>query len=281
MISIIIKACCGKLIMVDLAGSEKAKKTGALRATLDEAKNINQSLSALGNVINALTAPNQTHVPYRDSALTRILQDSLGGNSKTSLVITCSPSLESIPETLSTLRFGTRAKGVQNQPKVNKKYTVDELLVLLENQNKLIKQKDKELKLINTSGSKSRFSFNLNIARGSEIDSSYEMEGSSREYHDAQIETDNSQQSSNYWKDKYDEEITKTKVLQEEVNKLKGSLDSALGETTSLVSIKQKLIGKTQDIEILQDLVKEYQIYEENVLKKTIRYRSLIMPQRP
>jgi kinesin family protein 5 len=80
------------LYLVDLAGSEKISKTGAQGETLNEAKHINKSLSALGNVINALTDNRSTHIPYRDSKLTRILQESLGGNSKTCLIITCSPA---------------------------------------------------------------------------------------------------------------------------------------------------------------------------------------------
>ena len=92
--------CC------DLAGSEKVEKTEAKGSTLEEAKMINKSLSALGNVINALTDGKSTHVPYRDSKLTRMLQESLGGNSKTSLIITCSPSIFNKDETVSTLRFG-------------------------------------------------------------------------------------------------------------------------------------------------------------------------------
>jgi kinesin family protein 5 len=84
---------CGKIYLVDLAGSERISKTGAAGETLTEAKNINKSLTTLGLVINALTDGKSTHVPYRDSKLTRILQESLGGNSKTSLIITCSPSI--------------------------------------------------------------------------------------------------------------------------------------------------------------------------------------------
>lgn len=81
----------GKLYLVDLAGSEKISKTGATGTTLDEAKMINKSLSTLGMVINTLTDKKSTHIPYRDSKLTRILTESLGGNSKTCLVVTCSP----------------------------------------------------------------------------------------------------------------------------------------------------------------------------------------------
>jgi kinesin family protein 5 len=79
-----------KLYFVDLAGSEKVSKTGVMGQQLEEAKNINKSLSALGNVIHALTSEKKEHVPYRDSKLTRILQESLGGNSKTTLIINCS-----------------------------------------------------------------------------------------------------------------------------------------------------------------------------------------------
>jgi kinesin family protein 5 len=82
----------GKLYLVDLAGSEKIAKTGATGMTLKEAQNINKSLTTLGMVIKSLTDGVSTHVPYRDSKLTRILQESLGGNSKTSLLITASPA---------------------------------------------------------------------------------------------------------------------------------------------------------------------------------------------
>lgn len=100
----------GKLYLVDLAGSEKISKTGAIGTVLDEAKAINKSLTTLGIVINALTDSKQGHVPYRESKLTRVLQESLGGNARTCLIITCSPSTYNEAETLSTLRFGMRAK---------------------------------------------------------------------------------------------------------------------------------------------------------------------------
>ncbi|XP_008285949.1 kinesin-1 heavy chain-like [Stegastes partitus] len=95
----------GKLYLVDLAGSEKVGKTGAEGTVLDEAKMINKSLSSLGNVISAL-AEGSTYVPYRDSKMTRILQDSLGGNCRTTMVICCSPSAFNDAETRSTLLFG-------------------------------------------------------------------------------------------------------------------------------------------------------------------------------
>ncbi|CAG8460681.1 6857_t:CDS:10, partial [Racocetra persica] len=121
----------GKLSLVDLAGSEKVGKTGASGQTLEEAKKINKSLSALGMVINALTDGKSTHVPYRDSKLTRILQESLGGNSRTTLIINSSPSSFNEAETLSTLRFGMRAKSIKNKAKVNAELSPAELKALL------------------------------------------------------------------------------------------------------------------------------------------------------
>lgn len=115
----------GKLYLVDLAGSEKVSKTGAEGAVLDEAKNINKSLSALGNVISAL-AEGSTYVPYRDSKMTRILQDSLGGNCRTTIVICCSPSSYNESETKSTLLFGQRAKTIKNTVCVNVELTAEQ-----------------------------------------------------------------------------------------------------------------------------------------------------------
>ncbi|KAI1470236.1 kinesin-domain-containing protein [Daldinia caldariorum] len=121
----------GQLFLVDLAGSEKVGKTGASGQTLEEAKKINKSLSALGMVINALTDGKSSHVPYRDSKLTRILQESLGGNSRTTLIINCSPSSYNDAETLSTLRFGMRAKSIKNKAKVNAELSPAELKAML------------------------------------------------------------------------------------------------------------------------------------------------------
>ncbi|PFH54337.1 hypothetical protein AMATHDRAFT_53266 [Amanita thiersii Skay4041] len=122
----------GNLYLVDLAGSEKVGKTGASGQTLEEAKKINKSLSALGMVINALTDGKAKHIPYRDSKLTRILQESLGGNSRTTLIINCSPSSYNEAETLSTLRFGIRAKSIKNTARVNAELSPLELKGLLQ-----------------------------------------------------------------------------------------------------------------------------------------------------
>jgi hypothetical protein len=110
----------GKLNLVDLAGSERQKKTGAKDATLKEGIKINLSLSALGNVISALSEGRKGgHIPYRDSKLTRLLQDSLGGNTKTMMIAAISPADYNFEETMSTLRYANRAKNIKNKPKIN------------------------------------------------------------------------------------------------------------------------------------------------------------------
>ncbi len=108
----------GVLNLVDLAGSERQGKTGATGQRLKEGAKINLSLSALGNVISSLVA-GKTHIPYRDSKLTRLLQNSLGGNAKTLMIAAISPAHYNYEETLSTLRYANRAKNIKNKPKVN------------------------------------------------------------------------------------------------------------------------------------------------------------------
>jgi myosin heavy subunit len=109
----------GKLNLVDLAGSERQSKTGATGDRLKEATKINLSLSALGNVISALVDGKSQHIPYRDSKLTRILQDSLGGNTKTVMCANAGPADYNYDESLSTLRYANRAKNIKNKPVIN------------------------------------------------------------------------------------------------------------------------------------------------------------------
>uniref|UniRef100_A0A0N5AQQ1 Kinesin-like protein n=1 Tax=Syphacia muris TaxID=451379 RepID=A0A0N5AQQ1_9BILA len=109
----------GRLNLVDLAGSERQSKAGTFGKRFKEATKINLSLSALGNVISALVDGKSTHIPYRDSKLTRLLQDSLGGNSKTIMVANIGPASYNYEETLGTLRYASRAKNIKNKPRIN------------------------------------------------------------------------------------------------------------------------------------------------------------------
>lgn len=120
----------GKLTLVDLAGSEKVSKSESIGDTLEEAKKINWSLTALGKVIDAL-AERRPHVPYRDSRLTRVLEEALGGNCRTTLLVAASACSQHYDETISSMRFATRAKKVRNVAKVNYVYSSDQLLMLV------------------------------------------------------------------------------------------------------------------------------------------------------
>ncbi|CAK5277692.1 unnamed protein product [Mycena citricolor] len=117
----------GKLNLVDLAGSENIGRSGAENKRAREAGMINQSLLTLGRVINALV-DRSSHVPYRESKLTRLLQDSLGGRTKTCIVATVSPSRSNMEETLSTLDYALRAKSIRNKPELNQRMTRNSLL---------------------------------------------------------------------------------------------------------------------------------------------------------
>ena len=130
-----IRQC--KFTFVDLAGSERAKRTGAQGQQLKEGIDINKGLLALGNVISALgddTKRGKVHVPYRVSKITRILQDSLGGNSKTLMICCVSPSGPSFYESLNALRYANRARNIQNKPVVNR----DPTLVLIDELKRLV-----------------------------------------------------------------------------------------------------------------------------------------------
>ena len=110
---------------MDLAGSERIKKTGATGKTLQEGIQINQGLLALGNVIAALTdekkiSQGKAFIPYRNSKLTRILQDSLGGNSRTTMIACVSPAESNYEETLSSIKYASRARNIKNKPVINR-----------------------------------------------------------------------------------------------------------------------------------------------------------------
>ncbi|ESQ35587.1 hypothetical protein EUTSA_v10006731mg [Eutrema salsugineum] len=136
----------GKLVVVDLAGSERINKSGSEGHTLEEAKSINLSLSALGKCINAL-AENSSHVPFRDSKLTRLLRDSFGGTARTSLVITIGPSPRHRGETTSTIMFGQRAMKVENMVKLKEEFDYKSLSKRLEVQlDNLIEENERQQK---------------------------------------------------------------------------------------------------------------------------------------
>jgi hypothetical protein len=138
----------GKLYLVDLAGSECVGKSGAQNQRAKEAGKINQSLLTLGRVINALV-DRAGYVPYRDSKLTRLLQESLGGRAKTVIIATVSPSIQAFDETLSTLEYAHRAKNIRNRPQVNQKMTKRAYMKELLEEITALKRENEALRLKN------------------------------------------------------------------------------------------------------------------------------------
>ncbi|XP_053545822.1 kinesin-like protein KIF17 [Bombina bombina] len=220
----------GKLNLVDLAGSERQSKTGATGDRLKEATKINLSLSALGNVISALVDGKSKHIPYRDSKLTRLLQDSLGGNTKTLMVACLSPADNNYDETLSTLRYANRAKNIKNKPRINE----DPKDALLREYQEEIKK----LKALLTSQAEDLPAFDrLSIketqpqVNANEIDAETEKQMIRREYEEkfARLKAD------------YEEEQKSRVRLEEDINNLRNSYDLHL--STLEEDLKKKAVA--------------------------------------
>lgn len=135
-----------KLNLVDLAGSEKLSKTGAEGQALKEAQNINLSLTTLGRCINALTAKKPEHIPFRESKLTMILKESLGGNSKTALICTASQKEVHKEESITTLKFAERAKMIQNKAQSNVAQSPEQMRAMIEKLKKEVEDLKKQLR---------------------------------------------------------------------------------------------------------------------------------------
>ena len=129
-----VETVCSKFHFVDLAGSERLKRTGATGDRAKEGISINSGLLALGNVISALgdKSKKSSHVPYRDSKITRLLQDSLGGNSRTIMIACISPSDSDFMETLNTLKYANRARNIKNKVTKNQDSTSKQIAILRE-----------------------------------------------------------------------------------------------------------------------------------------------------
>src|SRR3989338_6816592 len=161
----------GRLNLADLAGSEKVGKTNAVGNTLEEAKKINQSLSALGNCISAITK-GLKHIPYRDSKLSFILRESLGGNTKTTLLVCCSPHRFNIDETVGTLRFAQRAKTIKNNATINQKRSIEELQAIVAKLTEEINQLTRYISVLERELSTANPAINIATLRQSSIPSS-------------------------------------------------------------------------------------------------------------
>uniref|UniRef100_A0A8C0UVX5 Kinesin-like protein n=1 Tax=Cyanistes caeruleus TaxID=156563 RepID=A0A8C0UVX5_CYACU len=274
----------GKLYLVDLAGSEKVSKTGAEGAVLDEAKNINKSLSALGNVISAL-AESSTYVPYRDSKMTRILQDSLGGNCRTTIVICCSPSSYNESETKSTLLFGQRAKTIKNTVCVNVELTAEQW------KKKYEKEKEKNKTLRNTiqwlenelnrwRNGKNKTTHPELVFRLPEIVKST-TQGRNKDIKDEEI----NQQSQLVEKLKtqmldQEELLASTRRdqdnLQAELNRLQAENDASKEEVKEVLQALEELaVNYDQKSQEVEDKAKEYELLSDELNQKSVTLASI------
>ncbi|KAG1656086.1 Kinesin-like protein KIF17 [Nymphon striatum] len=236
----------GKLNLVDLAGSERQAKTGATGDRLKEATKINLSLSALGNVISALVDGKSKHIPYRDSKLTRLLQDSLGGNTKTLMVACLSPADNNYDETLSTLRYANRAKNIKNKPKINE----DPKEALLREYQLEIDR----LKSMLDGNAVSSTSSSQQIKRKSSI----EVEDKIRKEYDEKMKE---------LKESYEKEQASKAKLQEDVEKLKNFYEDKIKnvqEENIQIPLSSSFAGTVSDS---KDDVMDIQQSNENPLK--------------
>ncbi|KAI5612408.1 kinesin-like protein KIF3B isoform X1 [Silurus asotus] len=210
----------GKLNLVDLAGSERQTKTGAQGERLKEATKINLSLSALGNVISALVDGKSTHIPYRDSKLTRLLQDSLGGNARTVMVANIGPASYNVEETLTTLRYSNRAKNIKNKPRINED-PKDALLREFQEEIARLKQQ-----LEKRSGEKKKKRRKRRVGEGGdELDDDVEDD---EEDDDCEVRVDGDKNIADYWR--------------EQQEKLEKEKNAILGDHSLVAEEKQRLL---------------------------------------
>lgn len=262
----------GKLYLVDLAGSEKVSKTGADGSVLDEAKNINKSLSALGLVIMSLTEGNsRSHIPYRDSKLTRILQESLGGNARTTIICCCSPSSHNETETLSTLNFGKRAKKIKNCAKVNVQYSaealqkqVDELKAQMKKLVKQLVEYEKELEIWRSGGTVSeedRAALS-NVAQA-------EIKAQDVAATVVQQETGLSDEERESFMQRESELLDLLDDKDEEIRELTREMDQLAGDKITISRLASDVHGKAQAIAKLETQLEQMQedhaLYESNI----------------
>ncbi|CDW79952.1 UNKNOWN [Stylonychia lemnae] len=244
------------LYLVDLAGSERVKKSQVSSSRLDEAKKINFSLAALGNCIHALTEQKtNTHVPFRDSKLTRILSDSLGGNSKTALVVTIGPSKEHVEETIMSLQFAQRAMKVENIPVINKK--IDYRVMNVQLQSELDEVNDQLTKL------QIRYCKVLELLEEKQKENENLLKNRGMSNQNKQSESETAQIQS--MKQAY-EEIIKRK--EQEHNKLLEEIDQIMSaQEQQLDNLKKQNQDLTEQLDSLSNIEKDKIELEQRIME--------------
>ena len=242
----------GKLNLVDLAGSERVGKTNATGQTFDEGKKINLSLTALGSVIDALSS-NRKHIPYKDSKLTRLLADSLGGNTKTVMFANISPASYNYDETLGTLRYASRAKLIKNAPKVNE-----------DPKDALLKQYEEEIRALKEKLSNGGGGMPIEITEEEEIEEEEEVEYD---------EDFNEEEYNEEYNKEYNEEYNEEKKQPVKIKKKKKKKKKKLKKNSQKSSFadfedgeKVDLIKKIKELE--QNLIDNKKLEKAEIKRK-------------
>lgn len=241
----------GKLNFVDLAGSENIGRSGAdkVYSRKQEAGNINKSLLTLGRVITSLTE-NSPHIPYRESKLTHLLQDSLGGKTKTCIIATISPSSGNFEETMSTLDYAHRAKNIKNKPEVNQKMAQKEVI---KEYTEEIANLQKQLDCM-----KKKDGIYIPHDRFNEMQSNMTKAKEEIKFLEERIE-----EKEKLLKDLVDELENQSKELQEKEMHLNDASEELEKKQNELLTTKNELEGTIEDLNEHKVLLDEHRTTEE------------------
>jgi len=252
----------GKLHLVDLAGSERQSKTGATGIRLKEATKINLSLSTLGNVISALVDGKSTHIPYRNSKLTRLLQDSLGGNSKTVMVANLGPADYNYDESMSTLRYATRAKSIKNHAIVNE-----------DPKDALLRRYEKEIADLRKQLENGEYDLEGGSDDGSEVEEYVDDDGKTK--------TRKKKKKIEISPEKMEEIQERINAEREKIKKQKNLKEAERDKLSALLEKREKKVKKAFDEqralqEKLDQLEKKIIVGGENLLEKAEKQAKLL-----
>ena len=274
----------GKLSLIDLAGSERASMTGSKGMRLIEGGNINKSLLVLGNCINALCESNikgnKPHIPYRDSKLTRLLKDSLGGNSRTVMIANVSPFIYNFDDTYNTLKYAERAKHIKTQVSrnilnYNSQYLRNNYLNVIRKLHLKINDLENKLLIYETNGTISQsneFSITSRIHIKNEveiIDNNNNVDEKNKKINIISEKNDNNEICNNIIdtikENNIELESSNINSFIEENNKITLLIEEYIQQSQAEVKIKQKIMGIHYDIYLLNKIIKEKESKKQNI----------------
>ena len=282
----------GKLSLIDLAGSERASMTGSKGMRLIEGGNINKSLLVLGNCINALCESNikgnKPHIPYRDSKLTRLLKDSLGGNSRTVMIANVSPFIYNFDDTYNTLKYAERAKHIKTQVSrnilnYNSQYLRNNYLNVIRKLHLKINDLENKLLIYETNGTISQsneFSITsrIHIKNEVEIIDNNNVDEKNKKINIISEKNDNNEICNNIIdtikENNIELESSNINSFIEENNKITLLIEEYIQQSQAEVKIKQKIMGIHYDIYLLNKIIKEKESKKQNISEEKKKLKS-------